>query len=190
MDDDFTFPTVAAPAPATAPAPAPAPEEQHNLEEVPLPQRFVGPITSPLWPFSSSPETKNTPEVDEADAPSTSTRTGGHAQAVRQHNDEDRMDLLWEDLNDDLKLPQRRRPDSSDTESEETSAGCAPTTMLRASSRAGGAGQFCGGSSRSGRGGRTTGWALLLRLFERLFAVDKRPPSRSPRHLHHGIYAP
>jgi hypothetical protein len=176
MDDDFTFPTVA--------APAPAPEERPDLEEVPLP----GPITSPLWPFSPSSNTKNAPKVeDEQDAPSTSTSTGGRAQAVRQHDAEDRMDLLWEDFNDDLKLPQRRRPDSSDTESEEDTSGCAPTTMLRASSRAGGAGQFCSRGGRPGRGGRTTGWTLLLRLFQRLFAVDRTPPSRSPRHHHHTV---
>src|SRR4051812_14566199 len=118
MDDDFTFSTVA----VLVPAPAP-PEEQHGLEEVPLPGRFVGPINSPLWPFSSSPKTKNSPKVEREDAPSTSI--GGHVQAVRQHDEEDRMDLLWEDFNDDMKLPQSRRPDSSDTESEETS-GCAP----------------------------------------------------------------
>ena len=181
MDDDFTFPTVAASVPVLAP------EEQHDLKEAPFPAVLVGPITSPLWPFSSSPKIKTTATVDEEDAPSTSTRIGGHAL---QHDDEDRMDLLWEGFNDDVKLPRRRRPDSPDTESDETSttSGCAPTTMLRASSRAGGAGQFCS-SNRSGRGSRTTGWTLLLRLFQRLFAVDNKPPSRSSRHHDHGIDA-
>lgn len=84
--------------------------------------------------------------------------------------------------------------DDDESDSQETSAsspaerrgyGCAPT-MLRASSRAGGAGQFCGaGASHRGRrrgrgGGAAAGWALLLRLFRRLFAVDRTaPPSRS-----------
>ncbi|RCV06801.1 hypothetical protein SETIT_1G192700v2 [Setaria italica] len=88
----------------------------------------------------------------------------------------------------------------SDAESEETAAsspaerrgyGCAPT-MLRASSRAGGAGQFCGGSSSSSpRGGRgaAAGWALLLRLFRRLFAVDKAP-APAPSRSHGSIYVP
>uniref|UniRef100_A0A0A9D743 Uncharacterized protein n=1 Tax=Arundo donax TaxID=35708 RepID=A0A0A9D743_ARUDO len=83
----------------------------------------------------------------------------------------------------------------SDAESEETSAsspararyGCAPT-MLRVSSRAGGAGQFCSSPRRRpGRGGgAAAGWALLLRLFRRLFAVDKPASSRR----HGGIYVP
>lgn len=85
--------------------------------------------------------------------------------------------------------------DDDESDGQETSAsspaerrgyGCAPT-MLRASSRAGGAGQFCGagGASHRGRrrgrgGGAAAGWALLLRLFRRLFAVDRTaPPSRS-----------
>lgn len=88
----------------------------------------------------------------------------------------------------------------SDAESEETAAsspaerrgyGCAPT-MLRASSRAGGAGQFCGSSSSSSpRGGRgaAAGWALLLRLFRRLFAVDKAP-APAPSRSHGSIYVP
>jgi hypothetical protein len=93
-------------------------------------------------------------------------------------------------------------PPSDDAESEETTAasspverrgyGCAPT-MLRASSRAGGAGQFYrGGSPRGGRrrGGRGAagGWALLLRLFRRLFAVDKNPATSS--RSHGSVYVP
>uniref|UniRef100_A0A0A9F7E6 Uncharacterized protein n=1 Tax=Arundo donax TaxID=35708 RepID=A0A0A9F7E6_ARUDO len=83
----------------------------------------------------------------------------------------------------------------SDAESEETSAssparegyGCAPT-MLRASSRAGGAGQFCSSPRRRRSRGRgaAAGWALLLRLFRRLFADDKPAASRR----HGGIYVP
>jgi hypothetical protein len=84
--------------------------------------------------------------------------------------------------------------DDDESDGQETSAsspaerrgyGCAPT-RLRASSRAGGAGQFCGaGASHRGRrrgrgGGAAAGWALLLRLFRRLFAVDRTAqPSRS-----------
>lgn len=72
---------------------------------------------------------------------------------------------------------------SASSPAERRGYGCAPT-MLRASSRAGGAGQFCGaGASHRGRrrGGAAAGWALLLRLFRRLFAVDRTaaPPSRS-----------
>ncbi|CAD6250701.1 unnamed protein product [Miscanthus lutarioriparius] len=93
--------------------------------------------------------------------------------------------------------------DDDESSDQETSAsspaeqrrgyGCAPT-MLRASSRAGGAGQFCAGSSprarrrRRGRGA-AAGWALLLRLFRRLFAVDKTAPSSSS-HSHSSLYVP
>ncbi|XP_062219312.1 uncharacterized protein LOC133919080 [Phragmites australis] len=128
--------------------------------------------------------------------------------------DAERMDLLWESFNEELLLRRAGskaaadHPDGvarpgledqgshfchspSDAESEETSSserryGCAPT-MLRASSRAGGAGHFCSSPRRRSRGRGTAaagGWALLLRLFRRLLAVDKTA-SRP-----HSIYVP
>ncbi|OEL24780.1 hypothetical protein BAE44_0014205 [Dichanthelium oligosanthes] len=144
----------------------------------------------------------------------------GDKQRALAVADAERMDKLWESFNEELFLLRRARSKSaaatadrtgsnkdwflcnyspSDAESEETSAsspagyGCAPT-MLRASSRAGGVGQFCSSSSPRGRrrgssrgGGAAAGWALLLRLFRRLFAVDKAPASSRS---HASIYVP
>jgi hypothetical protein len=102
--------------------------------------------------------------------------------------EQERMDQLWESFNEELLLLRQWRagkqhgpdtdwylcPSSAADESEASSPGrarhgCAPA-MLRASSRAGGAGQF---SRRRGRSGG--GWALLLRLFS---AGDKPQPPR------------
>ncbi|PUZ76077.1 hypothetical protein GQ55_1G261800 [Panicum hallii var. hallii] len=155
------------------------------------------------------PEPKPAPRRTEAD--------GDDKRRAAAVADAERMDKLWESFNEELLLLRRPRtkpaadrnkdwylcsyPPSDDADdSEDTSAsspaerrgyGCAPT-MLRASSRAGGAGQFCGGSPRGGRrrgGGRgaAAGWALLLRLFRRLFAVDK---ATTASRTHATIYVP
>ncbi|RLN09830.1 skin secretory protein xP2-like [Panicum miliaceum] len=151
-----------------------------------------------------------TPEPSRAEADGDDKR---RAAAVA---DAERMDKLWESFNEEPLLLRRGRtkpadrpggnhkdwylcsyPPSDDAEdSEGTSAsspaerrgyGCAPT-MLRASSRAGGAGQFCGGSPRGGRRrGAAAGWALLLRLFRRLLAVDK---ATAASRAHASIYVP
>jgi len=93
---------------------------------------------------------------------------------------EDRMDLLWEDFNEELArsccraraagggLQQARdlwSSGSSDAESSEPAAarGCAP--VLRPSSRAGGAVRHC--RRRAGT------WVLLMRIFRRLFVIEK-----------------
>ncbi|KAJ1279492.1 hypothetical protein BS78_04G161000 [Paspalum vaginatum] len=114
--------------------------------------------------------------------------------------DAERMDKLWESFNED---PDRwflcdcsQSTDGAESE-EGTCAspaarcgyGCAPA-MLRASSRAGGAGQFCRRRGSPRRRGAAAGWALLLRLFRRLFTVDKTSSSRSPRGGGGGIYVP
>ncbi|KAF0932181.1 hypothetical protein E2562_008712 [Oryza meyeriana var. granulata] len=132
-----------------------------------------------------------------------------HGPAAMAPADEERMDLLWEDFNDELLLQLRRQraagtssaddddrsspPPQPPSDEEETSSpaeqryGCAPT-MLRASSRAGAVGQFYG---RRGRGrSRATGWELLLRLFRKLFAVDKSSPPCHRRRRHGSIYVP
>ncbi|KAG8071019.1 hypothetical protein GUJ93_ZPchr0006g42667 [Zizania palustris] len=227
-DDDFTFPT-----------PAAAEEEasascQDGLDLLwPLPPaggHLAGACaSSSLWPFSSSPSAalpaRETTEAEEAPASTSSGGGGGQETvAVARHDelheraaaaaDEERMDLLWEDFNDELLLQLRRQraaavgcpagtptPSPGDGRSppsdEETSMspgrlhGCAPT-MLRASSRAGGVGQFYGrrGGGRC-RSSRATGWDLLLRLFRKLFAVDTSPPSQHHRHHHGGsIHVP
>jgi hypothetical protein len=128
--------------------------------------------------------------------------------AAANEEQQERMDLLWESFNEELLLLRRQRGRSSSNNGppepddwflcplsmsgaesdEEASAvsspgraryGCAPT-MLRASSRAG---QFYATPRRRGRGGG--GWALLLRLFRRLFAVDDKADPR--RHSVHDV---
>ncbi|KAL5213273.1 hypothetical protein ABZP36_024120 [Zizania latifolia] len=215
QDDDFTFPT---PAAAEAEAAASCQDGLDLLWPLPPGVHLAGACaSSSLWPFSSSPSAappaRETTEAEEAPA---STRSGGGGQAtvaVAQHEraaaaaDEERMDLLWEDFNDELLLQLRRQraaaagcpagtptPSPGDGRSppsdEETSMspgrlhGCAPT-MLRASSRAGGVGQFYGRRGRC-RSSRATGWELLLRLFRKLFAVDTSPPSHHHHRRHHG----
>ena len=102
---------------------------------------------------------------------------------------EDRMDLLWEDFNEELALARRRargrgggswrgRGDGqllvleaagpwsspSDAGSEPAGrVGCAP--VLRPSSRA------AGGARHYRR--RAGSWVLLVRIFRRLFVIDK-----------------
>jgi hypothetical protein len=107
---------------------------------------------------------------------------GGDAAAVAEV--EDRMDLLWEDFNEELArggrgsfrardaaggLQQARdlwSSGSSDAESSSEPAaarGCAP--VLRPSSRATGAVRHC--RRRAGT------WVLLMRIFRRLFVIEK-----------------
>jgi hypothetical protein len=148
---------------------------------------------------------------DTAAAAPASAKSGARAKPERPDAPEvqqERMDLLWESFNEELLLLRRQRGRSSSNNGppepddwflcplsmsgaesdEEASAvsspgraryGCAPT-MLRASSRAG---QFYATPRRRGRGGG--GWALLLRLFRRLFAVDDKADPR--RHSVHDV---
>jgi len=101
------------------------------------------------------------------------TGAGGEAAAAAAVAEvEDRMDLLWEDFNEELAraggLQQARdlcSSGSSDAESSEPAAarGCAP--VLRPSSRAAGAVRHC--RRRAGT------WVLLMRIFRRLFVIEK-----------------
>ncbi|KAG2651541.1 hypothetical protein PVAP13_1NG288700 [Panicum virgatum] len=164
---------------ATAPAPQPAGSCAGHAE----PQ--------PPKPMVPTPEPRRAGAAD-----------GDDKQRAAAVADAERMDKLWESFNEELLLLRRGRtksaadrpggnkdwylcsyPPSDDDagDSEDTSASspaerrgfaCAPT-MLRAASRAGGAGQFCGSPRGGRRRGGAAGWALLLRLFRRLFAVDK-----------------
>ncbi|KAF0893141.1 hypothetical protein E2562_023175 [Oryza meyeriana var. granulata] len=109
-------------------------------------------------------------------------------------DEEEKMDLLWENFNEELQQALHQRvgscrradaraaagaagmelsPESSDAESESAAAlrghfGCAPM-MLRPSSRAGGY-------------RRTTSWVLLMKIFRRLFVIEKTIASASGRH--------
>ncbi|KAL6885929.1 hypothetical protein ACP4OV_010190 [Aristida adscensionis] len=191
---DFAFPatTTAAAGPTPAPAkpgggPAPC--------RLPLPQFAAPPIGLPHSPASPAaaaadddgmaaeeepppPPPPPPPEQEAVDA-------GGEAAAEDDDpKEEDRMDLLWEDFNEELDAALRRAgpcsraaaaaaarygglgPESeSDMEFEpamRSHHGCVP--VLRPSSRVGGAGHY---RRRAGS------WVLLMRIFRRLFVIDK-----------------
>lgn len=95
-------------------------------------------------------------------------------------DDEDKMDLLWEDFNEELLAMRRaglhRHDLSSSDDGEEDSdsaagrvpPGCFP--VLRPAARAGLAGHY---RRRAGT------WVLLMRIFRRLFVIDKTITSSS-----------
>jgi hypothetical protein len=108
---------------------------------------------------------------------------GKEMEAVALGELEDRMDLLWEDFFFNEELLAKRQAagggsgpcysESSDGEESDSAPGrdalaaCFP--VLRPSARAGGAGHY---RRRAGS------WVLLMRIFRRLFVIDK---TASPR---------
>lgn len=164
----------------------------------------AGPLSAAAWrqlPFprfaaatSTAPPCRSPPSPPAAAAAAALKRTAmaaarqGPPGAGADAAVEDRMDLLWEDFNEELArggscrvgvaagLARGLWPESSDyssdAESEPAAArGCAP--VLRPSSRAG-AVRHC--RRRAGT------WALLMRIFRRLFVVEKTVVSRRQRH--------
>ena len=197
--DDFTFPATAA---AAEPADTVCPHHHHRRHPFP---HFS---SSPLW-FPLDAGLAVTPalavlsrgpvdDMEEQEPTSSSSagrrsvdnaeRGGGHGEEDDDDEGvdvlrgagagEEKMDMLWENFNEELEALQRRAgscskaawglQELSDTESERGRAGCAP--MLRASSRAGGY-RRTGGS-----------WVLLMRIFKRLFVVEKTFSAASGRH--------
>ncbi|KAL5213611.1 hypothetical protein ABZP36_002763 [Zizania latifolia] len=137
-------------------------------------------------PTSADAGSRREEEEEEGRADATELLRGGAAAA----DDEEKMDLLWENFNEELAV-QRHRVGSfprseaaapaaglelseSDTESEPAALlrghGCAP--MLLASSRAGATGHYR----------RTSSWLLLMKIFKRLFVIEKTISSSS-RHF-------
>ncbi|XP_062225692.1 uncharacterized protein LOC133924257 [Phragmites australis] len=152
---DLTFP-------ATAATPQPAgPGPLCRLS-------FAHLAASPLWfPPSPTDDDAMAEEEQRPEAP----KVGGEAAADEV---EDRMDLLWEDFNEELggSCCDGLEPSSSDAESERFAPhGCAP--VLRPSSRAGGAGHY---RRRAGS------WVLLMRIFRRLFVIDKTISAAARQH--------
>lgn len=150
----------------------------------------AGPLSAAAWrqlpfpPFAAASSTAPTPPCRSPPSPPAAAaalkRTAmaaarqGPAGAGADAAVEDRMDLLWEDFNEELArgLWPESSDYSSDAESEPAAArGCAP--VLRPSSRAG-AVRHC--RRRAGT------WALLMRIFRRLFVVEKTVVSRRQRH--------
>ncbi|CAO2035152.1 unnamed protein product [Urochloa humidicola] len=204
---DFTFPatTTATPdlPPPAAAASCPAPPSACRPRPLP---RFAA--ARPPW-FPSSPppplSSRATAAVtmpQEEPRPPPTEKSAGHADAAAaavaaEAELEERMDMLWEDFNEELsqKAARRRRrarprggswrddrgggivfdgpwseePSSpaSDAESSEPEAargvGCGP--VLRPSARAAAGARHC--RRRAGR------WVLLMRIFRRLFVVEK-----------------
>nr|CAB3446901.1 unnamed protein product [Digitaria exilis] len=190
-DDDFTFPTVVVTAARGAAQP---PEGQlgHGHGDLPLqlpPPDLVAAASPPLWPFAASPK---------ANAPSSSPRP------PPVNNDEERMDMLWEAAATTTTKPpapprsagsgagQAEPPPPPQLNSKQRSTEA--RVRVRADDAAGVV------ARRRGRAilrrqptwrcrGAAAGLALLLRLFRRLFAVDKAPASSSSRG-HATIYVP
>lgn len=158
----------------------------------------AGPLSAAAWrqlPFprfaaatSTAPPCRSPPSPPAAAAALKRTAMAaarqGPAGAGADAAVEDRMDLLWEDFNEELARGGfccRAAAAGgggggpwppSDSESEPAAArGCAP--VLRPSSRAG-AVRHC--RRRAGT------WALLMRIFRRLFVVEKTVVSRRQRH--------
>ncbi|CAN6228168.1 unnamed protein product [Urochloa humidicola] len=205
---DFTFPatTTATPdlPPPAAAASCPAPPSACRPRPLP---RFAA--ARPPW-FPSSPpsplSSRATAAVtmpQEEPRPPPPEKSAGHADAAASAAEaelEERMDMLWEDFNEELSQhAARRRPRArprggswrddrgggdglafegrpwseepaslgSDAESEEPAAargvGCGP--VLRPSARAAAGARHC--RRRAGR------WVLLMRIFRRLFVVEK-----------------
>uniref|UniRef100_A0A0E0P9F5 Uncharacterized protein n=1 Tax=Oryza rufipogon TaxID=4529 RepID=A0A0E0P9F5_ORYRU len=119
---------------------------------------------------------------------------GDHGGGGAARDKEEKMDQLWENFNEELRQALHQRvgscpradaraaaaagmelsPETSDAESEPAAAaalrghiGCAP--MLRPSSRAG-----AGGYRRT-----ATSWVLLMKIFRRLFVIEKTISSSS-----------
>uniref|UniRef100_A0A0A9C176 Uncharacterized protein n=1 Tax=Arundo donax TaxID=35708 RepID=A0A0A9C176_ARUDO len=173
---DFTFPATTAAAATTAPEPA-GPGPRCRL-------RFPHVAAEPLW-FPPSPTAADA-MAEEAEPRPVAAKAGGEAASADEVV-EDRMDLLWEDFNEELALRRAGRgscsraaagglePSSeSDAESEPAGRaqyGCAP--VLRPSSRAGGAGHY---RRRAGS------WVLLMRIFRRLFVIEKTISAAARQH--------
>uniref|UniRef100_A0ACD5UAE9 Uncharacterized protein n=1 Tax=Avena sativa TaxID=4498 RepID=A0ACD5UAE9_AVESA len=186
--DDFTFP-------ATAVAAEPA-------DTLCLQRRLSFPhfASSPLWfpdagvrvaPTPAATGSRGTVDDDDMEEQEATSSGAGRRSAAERgvgggEDDDDeavdvlrgsgavlgeeKMDMLWENFNEELEALRRAgsysKAAESDTESEaeeERGRGCAP--VLRASSRAGGTGRYY----------RRTGgsWVLLMRIFKRLFVVEK-----------------
>ncbi|XP_062185276.1 uncharacterized protein LOC133888903 [Phragmites australis] len=175
---DFTFPATAAAASTPEPA-GPGPVRHRHFPHF---------AASPLW-FLHSPTAGHAM----ADEEPRQEKAGAGGGAVHEL-EEDRMDLLWEDFNEELALRGAGgscsraalaaagdgldlSSSSSCAESEPEPAGrvhvygCAP--VLRASSRAGGAGHYRR---------RTDSWVLLMRIFRRLFVIEKTFSAAARKH--------
>lgn len=164
----------------TSPATSTAAAATTTFEPAAAAVVVAGPLSAAAWrqlpfpPFAAATSTAppcRSPPSPPAAAAAALKRTA--MAAARQAAVEDRMDLLWEDFNEELArgLWPESSDYSSDAESEPAAArGCAPA--LRPSSRAGAA-RHC--RRRAGT------WVLLIRIFRRLFVIEKTVAAATAR---------
>uniref|UniRef100_A0ACD5UQN9 Uncharacterized protein n=1 Tax=Avena sativa TaxID=4498 RepID=A0ACD5UQN9_AVESA len=203
--DDFTFPATAV---AAEPADTLCVHHHHH-RRLPFPHFASSPLWFPDPGVCVAPTpapstgSRGTVGADMEEQEATSSDAGRRSAAERGGRGEDdddeavdvlrgsgaglgeeKMDMLWENFNEELEALRRTGSYSkaaaaaaacelsdTDSEAEERGRGCAP--VLRASSRAGGTGQYY----------RRTGgsWVLLMRIFKRLFVVEKTVSAASRR---------
>jgi hypothetical protein len=179
MDMDFTSPaatSTAAAATTTFEPPAAAvvvagPLSAAAWRQLPFPPFAAASSTAPTPPCRSPPSPPAAAAALKRTAMAAARQ--GPAGAGADAAVEDRMDLLWEDFNEELArgLWPESSDYSSDAESEPAAArGCAPA--LRPSSRAGAA-RHC--RRRAGT------WVLLIRIFRRLFVIEKTVAAATAR---------
>ncbi|XP_010930675.1 uncharacterized protein [Elaeis guineensis] len=164
--DDFSFPTV--------------PVSQEPLCQVPFPLWFVSPIADQKTvhhrrrSFSSAEEAAKIADALEMASPALSE--GGRYQFL---NDEERMDMLWEDFNEELcrlSCDHRRAPVNGEVSSD-----------LR-SGRHGMVDRHCVRSSPASKTGsiihhRRPSLLLMLKVLKKLFVIQKTSSSkRKPLH--------
>jgi hypothetical protein len=164
---DLTFAAPPATTTNTPAAAAAVPEPSSSAGPAPRCRRVRFPdqlVASPIWlPPSPLPAANEHAAAEGADPSSGPEKETGAAADVEL---EDRMDLLWEDFNEEL-LAMRRAgggpgPCSSDGEASDSAPGRIP--VLRQAARAVGAGHY---RRRAGS------WVLLVRIFRRFFVIDK-----------------
>ncbi|KAG1369962.1 putative Glutamate-1-semialdehyde 2,1-aminomutase 1 [Cocos nucifera] len=164
--DDFSFPTV--------------PASQEPLCQVPFPLWFVSSIADQKTvhhrrrSFSSAEEAAKIADALETASPAISE--GGRYHFL---DDEERMDMLWEDFNEELCRPScdhRRGPVNGEVSSDSTS------------SRHGRMDRHCVRSSAKSKTGsiihhRRPSLLLMLKVLKKLFLIQKTSSSkRKPLH--------
>ncbi|KAG8082066.1 hypothetical protein GUJ93_ZPchr0014g47129 [Zizania palustris] len=179
--DYLTFPTTAAADTA----------EALRLRRRPFPAS--PPWFPSLFPVAAAPVTVESKDVDDEELEPTSDAGSrqeegeeGKAEAAELSSggaadEEEKMDLLWENFNEELALHGRHHVGSCPRSSAAAAGkelpepavllrGHACTPMLRASSRAAGTAQYYR---------RTSSWVLLIKIFRRLFVIEKTISSAS-----------
>ncbi|XP_008790224.1 uncharacterized protein LOC103707493 [Phoenix dactylifera] len=173
--DDFSFPT--------------APVAQEPLCQVPFPLWFVSSIADQKAvhhrrrSFSSAEEAANIAAALEIASPALSE--GGRYQFL---NDEERMDMLWEDFNEELSrlsCDQKRGPMNGEASSDLTSTSGSKTDPSRHGMTADRRSVRSSAASKTGSiiHHRRPSLLLMLKVLKKLFLIQKTSSSkRKPLH--------